>query len=260
MAEEPERMSDDIAFVGIDPTAGKRHSTLAVLDGRLRITRLVDMSLDTIAEVVAGYSQVTCAIDAPIAPGKGLMADPSYRRRLGLGPDSSTYSTYRVGEYELRKRGIGLYNTPADPQQAKPWMQEGWKLYDRLRAAGFVEYPHPGQRRMFETFPHAAFTALIGRRPYPKSSVRGLLQRQLVLYDEGVGVPDPMITLEEWTRHRIMTGQLTHAGLHSHDELDALMAAYTAFRAEKEPHEVSLLGDPTEGQIVLPQAELRDSY
>jgi predicted RNase H-like nuclease len=188
------------------------------------------------------------------------MADKEYRRRLGLEPGSRSYSNYRVCEYELRRRGINLYNTPLDPQQAKAWMQEGWKLYARLREAGFVEYPHPGARRMFETFPHGGFAVLAGRKPYPKSSVRGLLQRQLILFDEGVAVPDPMLNLEEWTRHRIMTGQLSQEGLYKHDQLDALMAAYTAFKAEKEPREVIRVGDSGEGQIVLPAATLRDAY
>jgi Protein of unknown function (DUF429) len=253
-------MSDDRVFIGIDPTAGVRHSTLAVLDSRLKIVRLEDMSLDAIFEIVTGFDTAICGIDAPIAPSKGLMADPEYRRRLGLEPGSKSYSNYRVGEYELRRRRIALYNTPVDPQQAKPWMQEGWKLYERLRKAGFVEYPHPGARRMFETFPYGGFAVLAGRRPYPKASIRGLLQRQLILFDEGLDVPDPMHNLEEWTRHRLMTGQVTHKGLYTHDQLDALIAAYTAFRSEKEPHDVSQIGDSGEGQIVLPVASLKDAY
>lgn len=253
-------MPGDMVFIGIDPTAGVRHSTLAVLDSRLKILRLEDMPLDAIAEIVTGYEAAVCGIDAPISYNKGFMADKEYRRRLGLDGSSNSYSNYRVCEYELRRRGISLYNTPLDPAQAKTWMQEGWKLYDRLRKAGFAEYPQTGPRRMFETFPHGGFAVIAGRKPYPKSSMRGLLQRQLILFDEGVDVPDAMLNLEEWTRHRIMTGQLSHHGLYTHDQLDALMAAYTAFRAEKEPNEVCRAGDPTEGQIILPVAALKDAY
>ena len=250
----------DMVFIGIDPTAGVRHSTIAVLDGRLKILRLEDMSLDAIAEVVVGYETAVCGVDAPISYNKGLMADAEYRHRLGLDRKSSSYSNYRVCEYQLRRRGITLYNTPTDPSKARAWMQAGWKLYDRLRAAGFVEYPQMGSRRMFETFPHGGFAVIAGHKPYPKSSMRGLLQRQLILFDEGLDVPDAMLNLEEWTRHRIMTGQVTHHGLYTHDQLDALIAAYTAFRAEREPNEVCQVGDPTEGQIVLPVAALKDSY
>jgi len=252
-------MPGDMVFIGIDPTAGVRHSTIAVIDERLKVLRLADLPLDAIFEIITGYGSAICAVDAPISHGKGLMADPEYRRRLGIEPGSKSYSNYRVCEYELRRRGINLYSTPVDPQRAKTWMQAGWKLYDRLRQAGYVEYPQSGARRMFETFPHGGFAVLTGRKPYPKASVRGLLQRQLILFEEGIGVADPMLDLEEWTRHRIMTGQLTHESLLTHDQLDALMAAYTAFRTEKEPNEISRVGDPSEGQIVLPAA-LKDAY
>lgn len=253
-------MPADTVYIGIDPTAGVRHSTIAVLDSRLKILRLEDLPLEKMADIVAGYGSAVCGIDAPISLNKGLMADKDYRRRLGLDLYSGSYNGYRVCEFELRKRGINLYNTPMDPEQARTWMKEGWKLYDRLRAAGYVEYPQIGARRMFETFPHGGFSVIIGHRPYPKSSMRGLLQRQLILFDEGVDVPDAMLNLEEWTRHRIMTGQLTTHGLLTHDQLDALMAAYTAFKAEREPNEVCRVGDPTEGQIVMPASELKDAY
>jgi len=253
-------MPGDTVFIGIDPTAGVRHSTIAVLDGRLKILRLEDMPLDQIAEIVTGYGSAVCGIDAPISLNKGLMADQEYRRRLGLDAHSGSYNGYRVCEYELRRRGINLYATPRDVSQARTWMKEGWKLYERLRSAGYVEYPQSGPRRMFETFPHGGFSVIIGHRPYPKSSMRGLLQRQLILFDEGLDVPDAMLNLEEWTRHRIMTGQLTTHGLKTHDQLDALMAAYTAFKAEREPNEVSRVGDPSEGLIILPAPELKDTY
>lgn len=253
-------MSGQTVFIGIDPTAGGRSNTFAILDDRLRILKLADASFETLVEMANSYTSAVCAIDAPIAPSKGLMADQGYRRRLGFEPGSSTYSNYRVCEYELRKRGITLYNTPLDPKQAKAWMQEGWRLYDRLRKAGYVEYPQQGPRRMLETFPHAGFSVMVGRRPYPKTSMRGLLQRQLILYEEGVNVPDPMLNLEEWTRHRIMTGQISTKGLLKHDQLDALMAAYTAFRAEREPHEVTQVGDVTEGLIIVPASELKTRY
>ncbi len=113
---------------------------------------------------------------------------------------------------------------------------------------------------MVETYPHAAFTALVGKRPYSKSSIEGLLQRQLVLFEEGVEVPDPMPHLEEWTRHRIKTGQIGREGILDHDSLDALMAAYTAFMVDKEPRSIIMLGDIMEGQMVLPVDSLKELY
>jgi predicted RNase H-like nuclease len=82
----------------------------------------------------------------------------------------------------------------------------------------------------------------------------------MVLYDEGLGVPNPMHILEEWTRHRLLTGQLNLDELYGHDALDALVSAYTAFMLDREPHHTIAVGDAAEGQIVLPTSVLRDSY
>lgn len=253
-------MTNPSIYIGIDPTAGIRPSTFAVLNERLKIEKIGRASVEELIAIAESHPSAVCGVDAPIGPGKGLLVDPEYRRRLGLEPNRANYSTLRVCEYELRRRKIALHTTPKDPNQAPQWMKEGWHLYDGLRKAGFVEYPRSGERRMFETSPHAAFTVLVGKRPYSKSSIEGLLQRQLILFEEGIDVPDPMPHLEEWTRHRIKTGQIGREKILDHDSLDALMAAYTAFVVDKEPRSVVALGDTAEGQLVLPIEDLKDLY
>lgn len=253
-------MLSDMVYIGLDPTAGGRLHSLAVVDFRLHILRLEKLKFDALIEAIDSYESVVCGVDAPISAGKGLMADKDYRKRMGIDGYSSSYATYRVAEYELRRRRIGLYNTPKNPDDAPTWMQEGWRIYDALRKNGFVEYPRSGSRRLFETFPHGGFMSIIKRKPYSKSTVEGLLQRQMILFEEGVAVPDPMETLEEWTRHKVLAGELTRRGLYDHDELDALMAAYTAYLADRQPNEVCLVGDPIEGQIVLPVPALLEKY
>jgi len=247
-------------YIGIDPTAGGRLHTLAVLDVRLKVARIEKVRFDALIEIIGEYPSVVVGIDAPIAPGKGLMADSDYRKRLGLDPKSTAYNNYRVCEYECRRRRINLYNTPRKAEDAPRWMQEGWRIYDALRKLDFVEYPRSGARRLFETFPHGGFMTIIKRKPYSKSAVEGLLQRQMILFEEGIAVPDPMETLEEWTRHKVLAGDLSRGGLYDHDQLDALMAAYTAYLADQQPNEVCSIGDPVEGQIVLPVPALLDKY
>lgn len=249
-----------MVFIGIDVTAGRHPLTYAVLNNRLHIERLDDGKPDDVIQLVESYPASICAIDAPGGFNRRLLDDADYRRRAGLDPDSSQYRDYRVCEYELRKRGINIYHTPFDSEQAAKWMKTGWELYNRLRQQGYVDYPAAGTRRLFEIYPYAAFCALIGRRPYKKTSFEGLVQRQVVLYENGVEVPDAMGFLQEWTRHRIVTGQLPTNSTYRHDQLDALVAAYTAFLAEREPHNVMAVGDPAEGQIVLPVNQLKDWY
>ncbi len=255
-------MTNEAVFIGIE-LAGGRSITYAVLNARLQIEKKGVLPLDDLVEAILTYPLAVCAVNAPIGPSRGLLSDPNIRERLGLDPELATFTQHRVCEYELKRRGLNIYNTPSDPLTAPHWMQVGWQLYNRLRRAGYVEYPRSGTRRMLETYPPAAFATFAGRRPYSKRSVEGRLQRQIILDEAGVKVPNAMNFLEEWTRHRIMTGQLNvdrTDQLFAPNTLDALIAAYTAYLVENEPLRTIAIGDVLEGQIVLPAGELKDSY
>jgi hypothetical protein len=65
---------------------------------------------------------------------------------------------------------------------------------------------------------------------------------------------------EEVTRHKLLKGILSVESLYAPGELDALSAAYTAWKAVMQPGDVSCLGNKDEGQIVLPAAELKSKY
>ena len=56
-----------------------------------------------------------------------------------------------------------------------------------------------------------------------------ILDIQLALYEADIDVPDAMRLFEEITRHRILNGILPTETLYSSQELDALIAAYTAW-------------------------------
>jgi len=98
--------------------------------------------------------------------------------------------------------------------------------------------------------------------PMRKDSLEGRMQRQLLLFREGVEIPDPMDAFEEITRHHLLEGSLTLPRLFTHDELDALVSAYTAYVAARHPGRVTLVGDPEEGQIVVPvtPADFKEVY
>lgn len=244
-------MSDAIVYIGIDTTAGSRPSTVAILDSALRILHLNHQPIDEIVRTVEQYARSVCAIDAPISHSHSLLANKDYREQLGLKTRAG-YSGYRVCEYELRRRGVHIYKTPTNRSEAATWMRESWRLYDELRRIGFAQYPNLGARRMFETYPHAIFTGLLKKRPYRKNTLEGRMQRQLILYEQGIGVPDAMGVFEEMTRHRILVGELVLKDLLNEDQLDALAAAYTAYVFDREPHNVTAIGDPSEGQILIP--------
>jgi predicted RNase H-like nuclease len=116
------------------------------------------------------------------------------------------------------------------------------------------------EKMMIEVHPHACFAVLLGHRPLLKANLEGRLQRQMVLYLEGIDLRNPVHTLEEITRQHLLSGSLPLDGLHNHDELDALAAAFTAYLVHQKPARVCQVGDPGEGLITLPAAGLKDRY
>ncbi len=86
------------------------------------------------------------------------------------------------------------------------------------------------------------------------------MQRQMVLYLEGIDLPNPTDAFEAITRQTILQGRWPLDDLLGHDELDALAAAYTAYLARQRPGRITQVGEREEGLITLPTDELRDFY
>jgi hypothetical protein len=251
-------------FIGIDATAGRRPMNLAVLGHDLRV---LYQGVGTAAEVLAlvlEHPAATVAVDAPQFLNAGVLRDPAQRKQLGLKSPRG-WEGYRVCEWELRRRGMGLYATPSAQSTAPAWMRAGFELYAALKLAGYVTYA-PGNaepRQVLEVHPHACYTVLLGRVPLLKSTLEGRLQRQLVLHRARLGgVADPLRALEELTPHALLAGQVDLPGLLDHDALDALVAAYTACLAARVPPAVTQVGHPADGEIVLPvpPGGLREGY
>jgi predicted nuclease with RNAse H fold len=250
-------------YVGIDPTAGARPMHYAVLDPELRLVALRQGDLEAVLAYVAALEHAVVAVDAPQSPNRGLMLRPEIRRRYNLQPGGKTWGQWKLCEYELRRRNIRLYSTPSKEKDAPTWMRVGFEIYRRLQTMGFRLFERGGEvgsRMAIEVHPHACFAVLLGRRPFLKQTLEGRLQRQMVLYLQGVDLVNPLAVLEEITRHHLLTGQLPLRGLLDHDELDALVAAFTAHLVGAKPERVSQVGDRDEGLITLPSAEVKDFY
>ncbi len=113
---------------------------------------------------------------------------------------------------------------------------------------------------MPEFHPHGRFVVRLERRPFLKQTLEGRLQRQMVLYLQGLDIPDPLKTLEEITRHHLPSGELPMCGLLAHDELEGLVADCTACLVSLRPERTSQVGDRQEGCITLPVPELKPFY
>jgi predicted nuclease with RNAse H fold len=253
----------DAVYVGIDPTAGVKPMHYAAIDANLKVISLDKGDMESVLAFVAGLEAAIVAIDASQAPNRGLMLEAEVRRRYNLRPGGKTWGEWRVCEYELRRRNIRLYNTPSTAEAAPRWMQNGFTIFRRLGRMGYRAYlagETIDTRTMIEVHPHACFSVLLERRPFLKQTLEGRMQRQLVLYIEGLDIPNPMHCLEEITRHHLLSSHLPLDKLYEHDELDALIAAYTAYLVGVKPERISQVGDREEGLLTLPAAELKDFY
>ena len=248
-------------FIGIDPTAGKRPMAYAALDRDLRPVSLGRGGIENVAAFMAGQESAVIAICGPLRPNQGLMRLDEVRAALKPVPHPGRWSDFRVAEYLLYKHKIRTPRTPARVDDCPAWMQTSFKLYERLASLGYQLYPNPeAPLQIMEVYPYASYAALLECLPFPKTSLEGRLQRQLKLYAQGLEITDPMRFFEEITRYRIMQGILPLEGLYSTHELDALVAAYTAWTAKTHPERITLLGDPQDGQIVLPVKVLKSAY
>ncbi|MGB2964071.1 MAG: DUF429 domain-containing protein [Anaerolineales bacterium] len=251
----------DTVFIGIDPPSGEKSLTYAALDQDLNLIAMARGDISAVSAFAGGQKSTYVAINAPRSLNQGLMKKESVRNSLSPQPNPGRWTAFRVAEYILRQKNIRIPNTPATLESCQGWMKTGFTLYRRLTELGFQVFPannHPQQ--LIEVYPHAAYTVLIKKIPFLKKTLEGRLQRQLLLHSLSVEVPDPMRVFEEFTRYKILRGDLPLEGLFSVEELEAMIAAYTAWKAAKEPDEITRVGDPKEGEIILPSVDIKPKY
>lgn len=248
-------------FIGIDPTAGQRPFTYAALDHERQLLALGQGGIDEVLAFVAGQRAALVAVNAPRRPNQQIMDRAELRAQLSPQPRPGRWGNSRLAEYLLRQHNIIIPRTLSREADCPNWMRMGFTLFRRLESLNYLPYPHKeAAHQSLEVYPHASFTVLLGHTPFPKHSLEGRLQRQLILYEQKIDLPDPMRMFEEITRHRLLQGILPLGDIYTPEELDALVAAYTAWLAARHPEQVCLLGDPVEGQITLPIADLKEKY
>ena len=253
--------TDQVTYIGIDPTAGQKPFSYAALDGARRLLVLGQGTLDEVLAFCGGQRGAIAAVCAPRRPNQRLMEQEDVRQHISPAPKPGRWTGFRVAEYLLRQHHITTYKTPAVEADCPAWMRMGFQLYKRLEGFGYQPYPAPDAAlQWLEVYPHACYCALLGQVPLPKHTFEGRIQRQLALVEQKLDVPDPMDLFEEITRHRLLQGILPLDELYTQGELDALVAAHTAWLAASHPAQVTALGDPSEGVVVVPAAELKRRY
>lgn len=246
-------------FAGVDLSTGKRGLTVALLSSRLDVRSLKLRTLDEAAEELSSWAEITVALCGPLRPWQAEAAGES---SAGEDPHAGRRKPIRAADAELARRGIPVRRTSAPESAAPAWMRSGFTLARDLTDRGFLEgrQVRESLRVLIETNPAACSAVLLGRLPFGRGTLEGRIQRQLVLLREKVALPDPMDALEELTAHHLLSGQLGLNGILKTEDLDALLAAYTAWRAFTSPDAVSWLGCDAEGWLCLPVKDLLEKY
>ena len=251
-------MDSNWVFAGVDCSAGARQLTVAALSPRLDVKFLRALKVEEAAEELSRFSGIAVAIAAPLCPHPAASpADsPPGKARRGAAAGG------RRPETDIRRRGITLRPSPADEETASAALRAVFHLVRLLAERGFAEglTARESPRFLLETRPAACAAVLLGRLPFGRATLEGRIQRQLLLIRERVGLPDPMDRLEEMTAHHLLSGRLALGGILQPEELDALLAAFTAWRATSQPATVTWLGGDSDGSICLPAKELMEKY
>jgi len=223
-------------FIGVEilPTAGRVRNAFvyAALDEERELLAIGQGDRDELLAYLGGQAAAIVAVSAP--------------RRLKSGPAKKT-------EELLIGQGFPLEPTPGTLKGCPRWMQESFDLFQRLDDFGYAPYPdEESPRQSLETRADAIFWRLLGGKLPLVPSLEGRLQRQLILADQELPVPDAMEFFMEITRFKLVQGDLPLENIHSAGELNALAAALVAWLAGCEPDRIELLGDPADSQIALP--------
>jgi hypothetical protein len=249
----------DSVFVGVDPTATRKAFTYAALHQDLSVLSMAEGELEDVLDLLANHAGALVAVNSPSHLNAGLVR----QSQEGDGPAGRHLrgTDLRVAEHELRAHGISVAATPSREAACPAWIRVGLSLFRGLAERGFEPLPSGDcPRQWLETHPHAAFTALLGRVPLSRATIEGRLQRQLVLHERGVRIHDPMLYFEEITRHRLLNGILPAEGIYLPEQLDALVAAFTAWCAAERATELTRVGHDSEGYISLPVSVLKEKY
>ena len=236
------RSSESAVVVGIHVAASRPSVAVALRGGRtLDVVEWREAAEHRpgehggLLDWLTALGPVVVGVDAPQRPRREPRGAAPQRRRC---------------DADLRARHIAVYQVPTAAEAVEnarkyAWMAAGWTYFKELGRRGY-ERPADGwlpgslgqAPAALEVYPYAGFATLLGGTPPPRTTREGLRLRVMVLRSHGV----------QWDEY------------FDHESLDALMAAFTAWRFWQGL--ASDVGDDRDGRIWLPvpPAELRDSY
>jgi hypothetical protein len=230
-------------FIGVESGSWRRPFTYIALDSGRNLLAVGSGSPVDVLAFAFGQSSALLALSPPLrpyrfhpaSPESGLVSVSGYLRHME--PD------------QIREPGTSR----TAPAGLPIWLRGCFALLDRLNEFGYRPFPEAdAPRQWLEVQSEAAFHALIGLPPFQAGTLEGRIQRQLLLADQDLDVPDAMDFFEEITRHRLVHGILPTDKVLPQSELNAWMAAQLAWMAANQPEELAPVTGLEEGSIYLP--------
>src|SRR5665648_342976 len=126
----------DTTYIGIDPTAGRKPFTYAVLDEDCNLVALDSGEMDETLEFIASQISAYVAVNGPRNPNLGLVRNELNKQ--GFLPGQMRGSDLRMAEYLLREKGIAISPTPSQHELCPEWMKLSFVLYKKLEEIGFM--------------------------------------------------------------------------------------------------------------------------
>ena len=209
--------------------------------------------IDALSYAAGQQTGTLIAFTCPARPNNGRMARPEVREQLSPVPENGRWRALRQAEYELISKGVDIPQTPGSAEHSQYWMRRGFKLVEWLEHLRYQTFPvEDASRQWLEVPADAAFWSILGINPLPSGTLEGRMQRQLVLDDLKLTVPDAMEFFEEITRYKLLKGNLPMQYVLAQAEINAWMAAHTAWMAVHQPEHIRTFGNVEEGLIFLP--------
>lgn len=222
------------AFVGVDAGAGRKPFTFVVLDAGQKLRTVGGGQAVDVLSYLAGLGDALVALSPPWRGGRPIEGQPS---------------SLQLPSIHLSALGLDTQaQLPLPGSEAVPpcpsWMTATCSLLARLRELDCRPFPSEGAaRQWFEAPAETGFRSLLGVEPFPAGILEGRIQRQLVLSDLELDVPDAMEFFEEVTRFRLLRSQLPYERILPQPELNAWMAAACASFAVHEPARLRSAGE-----------------
>jgi hypothetical protein len=237
--------TDFSTIIGVDAGSGRKPFTYLAIDAHCQLLSLGSGDAVDILSFAAGQSSALVAISPPPWMNFDPHAEPASKKH----PSNSLsfYLDQHPLDFELESTPSAALSTPPDlPLYFRP----AFSFVSQLQSIGFSVYPdaHDCPRQWLETQAEACYTSFLGLAPFSAGTLEGRIQRQLVLADQELDVPDAMDFFEEITRHRLLRGILPIEKILSQPELNAWAAAFTAWLTCHEPTRIHTL----HGSVILP--------